>query len=137
MAGRLVVNTLNTDTVGAILTTQNGITGIAKAWVNFDGTPATPTIRSSFNVGSITKNATGNYTITFTTAFANTSYSVTGACMRSSTNTNSTSAGLNLTITGDTTYTNSFATTSLKVLSKLDNNSQEDGLAVCIAVFSA
>lgn len=135
MAGRLVVSTLNNDT--GILQTQNGMTGIAKAWVNFDGTPATPTIRGSFNVGSITKNATGNYTINFTTAFANTNYSVTGACMRSSTNTNSTSAGLNLTITGDTTYANSFATTSLKVLSKLDNNSQEDGLAVCVSIFSS
>jgi microcystin-dependent protein len=79
MAGRLVVNTLNTDTVGAVLTTQNGMTGIAKAWVNFNGTLATPiTPRSSFNISSITKNSTGNYTLTFTTAMPNTNYCVVG-----------------------------------------------------------
>lgn len=44
-----------------------------KAWVNFDGT-GTPSIRSSFNVSSITDNGTGNYTINFTTAMPNANY---------------------------------------------------------------
>ena len=75
MAGRLVVNTLNTDTVGAVLTTQNGMTGIAKAWVNFNGT-GTVAIRDSFNVSSITDNGTGDYTINFTTVMPNANYAV-------------------------------------------------------------
>jgi hypothetical protein len=49
---------------------------IAKAWVNFDGTTATPsTIRSSYNVSSITKNGTGDYTVNFATATADANYS--------------------------------------------------------------
>jgi hypothetical protein len=48
---------------------------ICKAWVNFDGTTATPsTIRSSYNVSSVTKNGTGDYTINFTTPMPNANY---------------------------------------------------------------
>jgi hypothetical protein len=53
---------------------------LAKAWVNFDGTTATPsTIRSSYNVSSITKNGTGDYTVNFATALADANYTVTGS----------------------------------------------------------
>jgi hypothetical protein len=49
---------------------------ICKAWVNFNGTTATPsTIRSSYNVSSITKNGTGDYTVNFATALADANYS--------------------------------------------------------------
>jgi len=72
MAGKLVLSTLNDDT--GVLATQNGMTVVAKAWVNFNGAPSTPTIRNSFNVGSITKNSTGDYTVNFTTAMPNATY---------------------------------------------------------------
>lgn len=49
---------------------------IAKAWVNFDGTTSPGTIRSSYNVSSITKNGTGDYTVNFTTPMADGNYSV-------------------------------------------------------------
>jgi hypothetical protein len=53
---------------------------IAKAWVNFDGTTATPsTIRSSYNVSSITNNGTGDYTVNFATPMADGNYSVSGS----------------------------------------------------------
>jgi hypothetical protein len=55
------------------------MTGIAKAWVNFNGT-GTVAIRNSFNVSSITDNGTGDYTINFTTAMPNANYSVSGMC---------------------------------------------------------
>lgn len=42
-----------------------------KAWVTFDGDPATPTILASYNVSSITKIATGRYQINFTTPLLN------------------------------------------------------------------
>ena len=49
--------------------------GVAKAWVNFDGTGSgTITPNSTYNVSSVTRNANGNYNIYFTTHFANTSY---------------------------------------------------------------
>jgi hypothetical protein len=71
MAGSLVISTLNNDT--GVLASQNGMTGIAKAWVNFNGT-GTVAIRDSFNVSSITDNGTGNYTVNFTTAMSNANY---------------------------------------------------------------
>ena len=49
--------------------------GIAKAWVNFNGT-GTVAIRGSFNVSSITDNGTGNYTVNFATAMADANYQV-------------------------------------------------------------
>ena len=77
MAGALTISTLNNDT--GVLATQNGMTGIAKAWVNFNGT-GTVAINSSFNVSSITDNGAGDYTINFTTAMPNANYSVVGNC---------------------------------------------------------
>jgi hypothetical protein len=68
------VTTLNAPS--GVLATQNGMTGIAKAWVNFTGS-ATPTIVGSFNVSSITYNTTGDYTINFTTAMPNANYVIT------------------------------------------------------------
>jgi hypothetical protein len=86
---RLTVNssgaTIPTATVttlkepSGVLATQNGMTGIAKAWVNFNGT-GTVAIRDSFNVSSITDNGTGDYTVNFTTALPNANY-----CVNSST----------------------------------------------------
>ena len=81
MAGTLVIDTLNAST-GA-LSTNNGMTGIAKAWVNFNG--STAAINSSYNVSSVTKTGTGNYTANFTTALANANYVITGSCGTSTT----------------------------------------------------
>lgn len=50
----------------------------ARAWVNFNGT-GTVAIRASGNVTSITDNGTGDYTVNFTTAMSDASYSVSGA----------------------------------------------------------
>jgi hypothetical protein len=51
------------------------VNGSAKAWVNFNGT-GTVAIRDSFNVGSITDNGTGDYTVNFTTAMLDANYAV-------------------------------------------------------------
>jgi Zn-dependent alcohol dehydrogenase len=75
MAGQITISTLRNDT--GVLSVQNGMTGIAKAWVNFLG--ASGTINGSFNVSSVTRNTTADYTINFTTSMANTNYTVSGA----------------------------------------------------------
>ncbi len=72
MAGALTISTLNNDT--GVLATQNGMTGIPKAWVNFDGTANPGTIRGSFNVSSVTYTTTGDYTVNFTTAMPTANY---------------------------------------------------------------
>ena len=48
----------------------------ARAWVNFEGSASGATIRGSQNVASVTRNAAGNYTVTLTTAMADTNYAV-------------------------------------------------------------
>lgn len=50
--------------------------GAAKAWVNFNGTGVVA-IRAAFNVGSITDNTTGDYTVNLTSALADAGYSAT------------------------------------------------------------
>jgi hypothetical protein len=72
MAGQLTIDTLRASS--GVLATQNGMTGIARAWVNFNG--STASIRGSFNVSSITKNGTGDYLVNFTTAMPNTNYCI-------------------------------------------------------------
>lgn len=66
----LKVNTIQNASGGNASTVDNIQQGIAKAWVNFDGTvdsSSTNPINDSFNVSGVTDNATGIYTITFAT----------------------------------------------------------------------
>ena len=72
------MSTLKADTIVAsdgsspvTLTKQSA----AKAWVNFNGTGTIAT-RDSLNVASLTDQGTGDYTINFSNAMSNTSYSV-------------------------------------------------------------
>ena len=85
MAGRVVVSTLNNDT--GVLATQNGMTGIAKAWVQFTGAGGGATINQSFNVSSVTRTGAGLYTITFTTAMPNANYAAAAAAGNAGVNT--------------------------------------------------
>ena len=69
-----------TSTAGSILVTGEGNStttnlqqGLAKTWVNIDGT-GTIAARDSLNVGSLTDNGTGKYDINFTNNFGNTNY---------------------------------------------------------------
>ena len=57
------------------------MTVTALAWVNFNGTLSTPiTPRAAYNVSSVTKNGTGDYTINFTNALGDANYSTVGSC---------------------------------------------------------
>lgn len=78
MAGTLTISTLSDGTNSTSAT--NCIQGSAKAWVNFNGASgASPTIRASYNVSSVTRNSTGNYTVSFTNAFANVNFVIAGS----------------------------------------------------------
>jgi hypothetical protein len=65
----LRVDSIQNRTGGDLITAK----GMARAWVNFNGT-GTVSIRSAHNVSSITDNGTGNYTINFASAMADTNY---------------------------------------------------------------
>jgi len=74
LASPFPTNTASTSEGGA--NTTNICQGLAKAWVNFNGAASTVSTNDSFNVGSITDNGTGKYTVNISTAMGNTNYAV-------------------------------------------------------------
>ena len=81
MASELKVDKFTgVTTAGSILVTGEGNStttnlqqGLAKAWVNFNGT-GTPAIRDSLNFSSITDSGTGYGDTNFTNSFANSDF---------------------------------------------------------------
>jgi len=73
------MSTLRADTIqstgggAATLTNQSA----AKSWVNFNGN-GTIAARNSLNLSSLTDNATGKYTVSFTSSMTGDNYSVSG-----------------------------------------------------------
>jgi hypothetical protein len=57
-------------------TATRAVSGVAAAWVNFNGAAAS--ITTSQNVSSLTDNATGDFSNSFTSSFSNDNYSVSG-----------------------------------------------------------
>jgi len=55
----------------------------ARAWVTFDGSTTPPDILSASNVASVSRGATGQFTITFTSNMPNANYAVVGAAYNS------------------------------------------------------
>ena len=82
----ILVNKLTgTSTAGSILVTGEGNStttnlqqGLAKAWINLNGTGTIAT-RDSLNVSSISDQGTGDTRITVSSAFANTNYCTTAS----------------------------------------------------------
>lgn len=80
MAGTLVIDTLKSSTANPPTVQNTSGTEIGtfcRAWVNFNGTTSPGSIRASFNVGSVTKNGTGDFNINFTNAMSDANYVVT------------------------------------------------------------
>lgn len=73
MGGNITAGAFKGDGSELTGTPTPDVNSLAKAWVNFDGTGVLA-IRDSFNVSSVTDNGTGDYTINFTTPFANANY---------------------------------------------------------------
>jgi len=79
----LLLNTLTGKTsAGSIVvtgeggsTTTNLQQGLVKAWLNLDG-DSTASIVDNLNVGSLTDNGTGSFTVTYTNNMGNTTYAV-------------------------------------------------------------
>ena len=62
--------------------TTNIAQGLCKSWINFNG--QTPAIRDSSNVGSLTDDATGTFTINFSNAMSDGNYVICGSAFFSS-----------------------------------------------------
>lgn len=74
MAGKIIADQIEHSTAGS-LDTQYVVNGSAKAWVNFNGT-GTVAIADNLNVASLIDNATGDYTMSFSTNMGNANYAV-------------------------------------------------------------
>ena len=85
MASQLKVDTLTgVTTAGSIVVTGEGNStttnlqqGLVKTWVNFYGGDSAVSVRDSHNIGSITDNGTGDYTLNFSNNMGNDDYAVT------------------------------------------------------------
>jgi hypothetical protein len=111
MAGQLTIDTLKASS--GVLATQNGMTGVAKAWCHWDYNTGAVVLSGSFNVSSVSLVTTGTWQVNFTTAMPSAAYAISGSCTN---NSNSVKAvyplGPDSTATGG-----GFSTTSCTVLS--------------------
>lgn len=66
------------DGSGVLKVQSNGVTTNALAWGSYAyvANGSVPTLKSSYNISSITRNSTGNYTFAFTNAAADANYGV-------------------------------------------------------------
>lgn len=105
-----------------------------RASVNFDGTGAVgvQTIRSQFNVASVTKTGTGAYTVTFTTAMPDANYMVQVSGMR-----NVAGDVISGTILGSATYSDAVNTTRVKVKFFGSSDNARDVIMGNVTIFSA
>ena len=78
MASELRVNTLKEASGNNSVAMSTVAEGTAKAFTNIDGSSGTPSAQDSFNNGSITDNAAGDYSLSFTSAFGNANYTSMG-----------------------------------------------------------
>jgi hypothetical protein len=101
----------------------------ARAWVNFDGTTTTPTIRASGNVSSVARNGTGDYTINFTTAILDENYAVAGTGRVSA------SATPAIPVFGIISNTNTITTTSVRVGYRDINAAYANANTICVQIF--
>lgn len=78
--GTLAADVIQSSTANTPVQFNDGngtqIGKLARAWVQFNG--STAVINGSFNVSSVTRNATADYTLNYTTNMPNINYSVCG-----------------------------------------------------------
>ena len=112
------IQSLTTSTLPVVKNSVGTELGrFVKAWVNFNGT-GTIAIRDSFNVSSITDNSTGEYTVNFQNAFADTNYCAVASA----------SQELNATSMPDGVNVHTYTTTSvdLECFARLDGTAEGD-----------
>ena len=119
------------DASGILLCQSNGVTTNARAWVQFAG--ATGTIASSYNLSSVTRNSTGQYTVNFTTAMANANYAISVAASPNAAGT--VNGGLNTIFTSGGAALSTPTTTSFQFICFSVSVVGIDPNWVCVTVF--
>jgi len=105
-----------------------------RAWVNFNGM-GTVAIRASGNVSSITDNGNGDYTINFTNAMVDTTYTIVGTCMGGITGANYGLFGLKNANTTNTKTTTTAQITVGYVASTAAGGALQDHDQISVAIF--
>ena len=123
MAGTVVIDTIKSSTT-LPPTVQNTsgteIGKFARAWVSWN---SAGTIQASFNVSSVTKNGTGDFTANFSTAMADALFTVNSSAYSEVT-------------TGTYVPSNGARTTSsVRIATKGVNEGYYDPTYACISVF--
>lgn len=96
----------------------------AKAWVNFNGT-GTPAIRSDFNVSSITDHGTGDQSVNFDVAFADSNYCAVIGFEQVDAVSSTMAAGIK-----------TMSTSSARIKCERSSGGDEDLQFLCLAAFS-
>lgn len=127
MAGTITASIVKNDTTSPPQFQNSAGTEIGtlcRAWVNFNG--STGSIRASFNVSSVTRSGTGDYTLNFTSAFADTNFSMVATATN-----NSSAYGAYVL---DNTPSTARTTTTIRILT-VAYNALQDSSVVNVAVF--
>ena len=111
-------------------TASRSVSGVAAAWVNFNGT-GTVAVRDSHNNSSITDNGSGDYTITVSSALANTNYAVLHGVAQGEATGTTASAGIKTSGTANDDSLVTYSTTTTRMIIKRSNGSNEDTILVC------
>lgn len=100
--------------------------GIAKAWAMFNGTTVgTNAPTAGYNVTSVTRNGTGDYTVTFTIAMSSANYVVAGTASRAAGSSNFISLNA----------TTPLSTGSFSFLTRNDGGTAQDCEIVTVVTF--
>ena len=100
-----------------------------RAWVNFNGVGGA-SIRASGNVSSVTRNGTGDHTVSFMTAMPDENYSVVGACGATGASTGS--GNYSLGIPG---ISSAYTTSQLRIQTWSTANTITDTFFANVAIF--
>ena len=131
VGGTLAVTGVHTVGTNAVATSDGGATttnivqGLAKQWCQFEG-DGTIALTDSFNVGSLTDTATGDYNLSYSTNMSNAGYSMTGGGVH-----DAGSLIFHITVDHDTT---AFATASWQMNTMNHNNAQGDAELITCAI---
>ena len=115
--GDTFVTALSAPSVSAVNT--------CKVWLNYDH--VNDSLKSSFNVSSVSDDSTGNFTINFATPFADTEYAVTGL-------TNGTGSDSNNTYVMYLKNHSDMAAGSVKLVTQSSGGSDLDLLVDCVVI---
>ncbi len=132
----LKVNTIQDTSGGSGSTPEQIKKGTCKAWINFSGM-GTVSIRESYNVSSLTDDATGRYTVSFSTAMPVEDFSCFITHSYGSTAKGGSDDGDHINGIGTIRRTGSNTTTGqLKMICGYGfSNSCQDGAQICAGIF--